>query len=65
MFMSDRSALMTPQKATLESKRTLLGFIFYRRLSSQFQFSMSAAALGMHYGGEDNGEVLRKIVHFQ
>ncbi len=33
---------MTPQNATLDSKRTLS----YRRLSAQFQFSLSADTLG-------------------
>ncbi len=46
MFMTDRSALMTPQNATLDSKRTLSWFVFNRRLSSQFQFSLSAVTLG-------------------
>jgi len=51
MFMSDWSALMTPQKATLDSMHTLSWFISYRRLSPQFQFSLSAAALGMYLYG--------------
>jgi len=46
MFMTDRSALMTPQNATLDSKRTLSRFLSYRHLSSQFQFSLSAVTLG-------------------
>jgi hypothetical protein len=46
MFMTDRSAFMTPQNATLDSKRTLSWFVSYWRLSSQFQFSLSAATLG-------------------
>ncbi len=37
---------MTPQNATLDSKRTLSLFVSYRRLSSQFQFSLSAVTLG-------------------
>jgi hypothetical protein len=37
---------MTTQNATLDSKRTLSRFISYRRLSSQFQFSLSAVTLG-------------------
>jgi hypothetical protein len=41
-----RSALMTPQNATLDSKRTLSGFVSYRRLPAQFQFSLSADTLG-------------------
>jgi hypothetical protein len=45
MFMTDRSALMTPQNATLDSKRILSRFVSYRRLSSQFQFSLSAVTL--------------------
>ncbi len=36
---------MTPQKATLDSLRTLSWFVSYRRLSSQFQFSLSAVTL--------------------
>ncbi len=36
---------MTPQNATLDSKRTLSRFVSYRRLSSQFQFSLSAVTL--------------------
>jgi hypothetical protein len=46
MFMTERSALMTLQNATLDSKRTLSRFVSYRRLSSQFQFSLSAVTLG-------------------
>ncbi len=45
IFMSDWRALMTPQKATLDSLRTLSWFVSYRRLSSQFQFSLSAITL--------------------
>ncbi len=37
---------MTPQNATLDSKRTLSRFVSYRRLSFQFQFSLSAVTLG-------------------
>jgi hypothetical protein len=51
MFMSDWSALMTPQKVTLDSKRTLLWFVFYQRLSPQFQFSLSPAALDIYIYG--------------
>jgi hypothetical protein len=36
---------MTPQKATLDSMRTLSYFVSYRRLSAQFQFSLSAVTL--------------------
>ncbi len=36
---------MTPQKATLDSLCTLSWFVSYRRLSSQFQFSLSAVTL--------------------
>jgi hypothetical protein len=36
---------MIPQKATLDSLRTLSWFVSYRRLSSQFQFSLSAVTL--------------------
>jgi hypothetical protein len=36
---------MTPQKATLDSLRTLSWFVSYRRLSSQFQFSLSLVTL--------------------
>ncbi len=36
---------MTPPNATLDSKRTFLIRI-YRRLSAQFQFSLSADTLG-------------------
>jgi hypothetical protein len=43
--MSDWRALITPQKATLDSLRTLSWFVSYRRLSSQFQFSLSAVTL--------------------
>ncbi len=46
MFMTNRSALMTTQNATLDSKRTLSWFVSYRRLSAQFQFSLSADTLG-------------------
>jgi hypothetical protein len=35
---------MTPQNATLDSKRTLSIFVSYRRL--QFQFFLSAVTLG-------------------
>jgi hypothetical protein len=52
MFMSDWSTLLTPQKATLDSIRTFV-FVSYRRLSPQFQVSLSAAVLGMYlYGGD-------------
>jgi hypothetical protein len=37
---------MTPQNATLDSKRTLSSFVSYRRLPAQFQFSLSADTLG-------------------
>jgi hypothetical protein len=37
---------MTPQNATLDSKRTLSRFVSYQRLSSQFKFSLSAVTLG-------------------
>jgi hypothetical protein len=46
MFMTERSALMTPQNAPWTRKRTLSRFVSYRRLSSQFQFSLSAVTLG-------------------
>ncbi len=46
MFMTDRSAFIAPQNATLDSKRTLSWFVSYRRLSSQFKFSLSAVTLG-------------------
>ncbi len=36
---------MTPQKAILDSLCTLSWFVSYRRLSSQFQFSLSAGTL--------------------
>jgi hypothetical protein len=36
---------MTPQKATLDSMRTLSLFVSYRRLSAQFQFPLSAVTL--------------------
>ena len=36
LFIFDLSALMTPQKATLESFRTLSCFVFYRRLAPTF-----------------------------
>ncbi len=42
--MSDWSAHMAPQKATLDSKRTLSSFVG----TYQFQFSLSATALGMY-----------------
>ncbi len=35
-----------PQNATLDSKRTFSWFVSYRRLSAQFQFSLSADTLG-------------------
>ncbi len=43
--MSDWRALTTPQKATLETLSTLSWFVSYRRLSSQFQFSLSLVTL--------------------
>jgi hypothetical protein len=52
MFMSDWSALTTPQKATLNSKHTLWGYVSYQRLSPQFKFSLPAAALGTYLSGE-------------
>jgi hypothetical protein len=42
---------MTPQKATLDSMCTLLLFVFYRRLSPQFQFSLSAVTLDIYLVG--------------
>jgi hypothetical protein len=51
MFLSAWSALMTPQKATLDSMRTLSLFVSYRRLSPQFQFSQSAVTLVIYLGG--------------
>jgi hypothetical protein len=48
MFIFDRSVRMTPQKATMDSMRTLTVFVSYRLLSPQFQFSLSAAALGIY-----------------
>ncbi len=53
-FMSDWSALMTPKKATLDSKHTLWWSVSYRRLSPQFQFSLSPAALDMYLYVNDN-----------
>jgi hypothetical protein len=53
MFMSHWCALITPQNATLDSKRTLSLFVSYRRLSTQFQFSLSPAALDRYlYGAQ-------------
>ncbi len=59
--MSDWRVIMTPQKATLDSMRTLSWFVSYRRLSAQFQFSLSADTLvylsqwpivySLHYSG--------------
>ncbi len=37
--------LWPPQKATLDSLRTLSWYVSYRRLSSQFQFSLSLVTL--------------------
>jgi hypothetical protein len=51
MFMFDLSALMTPQKATLDSMQPLSWFVSYRRLSPQFQFSLTAVTLGIYLGG--------------
>jgi hypothetical protein len=56
MFMSDWSALKTPEKATLDRKRTLSFFITYRRLSSQVQFSLSPVALEMYLYGHTSDE---------
>ncbi len=41
--------------STLDSMRTLSWFVSYRRLSPQFQFSLSAAALGMYLCGTNQG----------
>ncbi len=46
--MSEWSALMTPQKTILDSLRTLSWLVSYRRLSPQFQFSLSAVTLGIY-----------------
>jgi hypothetical protein len=43
--MSDGRAIMTPQKATLDSMHTLSWFVSYRRLSAQFQFPLSPVTL--------------------
>jgi hypothetical protein len=45
---------MTPQNATLDSKRTLSRFVSYQRLSSQFQFSLSAVTLRFYLNGAYN-----------
>jgi hypothetical protein len=42
---------LTPQKAPLDSMHTVSWFVSYRRLSPQFQFSLSAAALGIYQYG--------------
>jgi hypothetical protein len=46
MFMIDWSALMTPQKATQDSLRTLSFLASYRRLEPKFLNSLSAVSLG-------------------
>jgi hypothetical protein len=51
MFMFCWSALLTPHKATLDSMHTLSWSVSYRRLSPQFQFSLSVAALGIYLYG--------------
>ncbi len=39
MFIFDWSVLMIPQKATMDSMRTLTLFVSYRLLSPQFSFN--------------------------
>ncbi len=53
MFMSNWSVLMTPQKANLTACVHFRDSypIEYRRLSSQFEVYLSAAALGMYLCG--------------
>jgi hypothetical protein len=46
---------MFPQKVTLNSKRTLSLFVSHQRLSPQFKFSLSAAALDMYLYGYSGG----------
>jgi hypothetical protein len=48
MFMSDWSALMTPQKATMDSTSIFLWFVSYRYIAPQFQFTLSAATLEIY-----------------
>ncbi len=47
MIMSDLSALMTPHG---QHAYTFVILISYRRLSSQFQISLSAVTLGIYLG---------------
>ena len=52
VFMFDWSALMIPQKATLEdSLRKLSEFVFYRHLAAKFQHSLFAVTLGIYVSG--------------
>ncbi len=43
-------ALLRPQKASLDIMSSLYWFVSYRRLSPQFQFSLSAVTLGIYLG---------------
>jgi hypothetical protein len=51
MFMFDWSALMTPQKANLDSLRTLSWIISYWRLALIFQHSLSDVTRGIYLSG--------------
>ncbi len=59
MFMFDWSALMTSQKATLDSGQHTYTFVIisYQCLSFQFQFSLSAAALGIYLYGTNRRRI--------
>ena len=53
MFRFNWRALMTPQKATLDSLRTFSRFVSYRRLAPKFQHSLYAITLGIYLGDPD------------
>jgi hypothetical protein len=48
MFMFDWGALLTSQKAALDSVRKLSLFVSYRRLAPKFQHSPSSVTLGIY-----------------
>ncbi len=56
--------LWPPQKATLDSMRTLSWSVSYRHLSPQFQFSLSAVTLGIYLGGGKSADYVRLPTQF-
>jgi hypothetical protein len=62
MLISEWRAIMTPQKATLDSMRTPSWFVSYRRLSPQFQLSLSAVTLGIYLCDSHSTLIYRQLL---